>query len=471
MKWMVLFTIGVLSVQAQNQLGLRTSNYSGVNAILLNPSSFHSAPLRWDVNLVSAGAFAYNQFIYLQNTSALQLVGNKSSFAPLTTLGTEAQSAANTIYYNYFDQHQAFGQSVNAFITGPSLQLRVGKLSMGLFTNSRVAFSAARIDEQLDYYSLNDWGLGETKQMAPFTIASMAWAEVGINAATTLKSNLKRKVLMGATLKYLVGFDGSYFRNTQSSTLTRVDDNIYQYDGGPIEYAYTSAFTGENISHNGSGFSTDIGFTYIQKSKNRKPYQWKLGASLIDIGFIRFTTGSQKQRYTNEQDVNIEPSIINSTNLDEISSGLSTQVYNDANSSRVSERFTIATPSAVSFQFDYALHPYWFLNTVVNRRLNLSSVSIARENFWSASVRYESTWLEVGLPVVLYDDRHLRVGTWVRLWMLTIGSDHINSLLFKQRQFAGSDIYLSLRLNPHNLYFKRSKSSKMPSRSFENCYF
>ena len=36
----------------------------------------------------------------------------------------------------------------------------------------------------------------------------------------------------------------------------------------------------------------------------------------------------------------------------------------------------------------------------------------------------------------------------MRLGLLTIGSDHINALLFGQPKFRGADVYMSLKIMP-----------------------
>jgi hypothetical protein len=62
--------------------------------------------------------------------------------------------------------------------------------------------------------------------------------------------------------------------------------------------------------------------------------------------------------------------------------------------------------------------------------------------------RFEKRWFEAGASLSLTEDKWFGVGTYVRLGLLTIGSDHINALIFGQPKFRGADVYMSLKIMP-----------------------
>ncbi len=466
-----LLILAVSSVQAQNQLGLRTSNYTGVNSLLLNPAAFHSAPLSWDVNLVSTGAFFYNEFVYVENTNLLRLLNHDGPFLSRPdNQALEVMDNPDALYYNFFDQRSSFSNSGNAFVTGPSVAIGFNTFSVGIFTNFRVAGAANRLDEDLDYFSLDTWMTGETKNINPLNSSGMAWSEVGINVATTVKKDHNSKLDAGINLKYLMGHEAFFARSRNEARVTSLADTSI-VRGGPFDYGIASSAANEGFGINGSGISADLGFTCIKKSSREKPYAWRLGVSLLDIGFIHFDQNAQKHQLTGSDFYTLDRSALSASNtIEELLMSTSQEALGDPNQSLAARDFTILTPGALSVQFDYALHQNWFVNTTVNRRFNLHPITVDRENFWSVAVRYESTWFEAGVPLVLYNDQHLRVGSWVRFAFLTIGSDHINSIFFKQDQFAGSDVYLALRINSLNNPFGAKGGSK-GKRSPEKCYF
>ena len=54
---------------AQEQLGLRLDNYSGANAITLNPAANATCAFGWDVNLIGIGIGGSNNMAYIENAS------------------------------------------------------------------------------------------------------------------------------------------------------------------------------------------------------------------------------------------------------------------------------------------------------------------------------------------------------------------------------------------------------------------
>lgn len=468
----ILFCLVFFSLKAQNQLGLRTSNYTGVNGILLNPSSFQSSTYTWDVNIIGAGIFMYNEFAYMENTSLMGLLTHNGPINYRSMSPEAPPNDPNALYFNFFDQTDRFSNSGNLFIHGPSGMVRFGKYSVGLFTNFRAAGAGNRLDRDLDHLSLDGWVAGDTKIFSPFNMSIMAWSEIGLNLSTTVKKKLSHKIDIGINLKYIIGHEAFYFRNRNSTTVTSLNDTTV-IDGGPLEYGIASSLANGGFGINGSGFSTDIGFTYIKIKDRSKRYDWKLGVSIVDLGFIHFDQNAQKHILNEGTVYELDQNnIANADGIDGTLESISQEAFGNASQSRTANDFTILTPSAVSVQFDYPINKRWYLNATANRRFNLHPVTIDRENFFSVSGRYETPLFEVGVPVVLYNDQHLRVGTWVRFGWLTVGSDHINSVVLNQSQFAGSDVYFSIRINGQNNPFSKKKRGRNgKKRDLENCYF
>ncbi|HMC86941.1 MAG TPA: hypothetical protein VKI61_15545, partial [Chitinophagaceae bacterium] len=72
MKKMVLFFACLqasVCVFAQQNIGIRNSNYAGIQGALLNPSSIADSKLKWDVNVISAGEVFDNTFLYAPKKS------------------------------------------------------------------------------------------------------------------------------------------------------------------------------------------------------------------------------------------------------------------------------------------------------------------------------------------------------------------------------------------------------------------
>ncbi|MBK6643971.1 MAG: hypothetical protein IPG39_23475 [Bacteroidetes bacterium] len=53
------------NVYSQDMLGIRGSNYSGLQGLGINPASIHTSRLDIDINLFTIGVTAENDFIYI----------------------------------------------------------------------------------------------------------------------------------------------------------------------------------------------------------------------------------------------------------------------------------------------------------------------------------------------------------------------------------------------------------------------
>ena len=111
-------------------------------------------------------------------------------------------------------------------------------------------------------------------------------------------------------------------------------------------------------------------------------------------------------------------------------------------------------PAALSVQVDRALPKNFYISALAVRRIKFKAPGVDRANILAITPRYERRWFEVATPVVLYDDKDLRLGASIKLAFLTIGSDNVLSI-FRKHNFSGSDIYVALKLNP---FLNRSKS-------------
>src|SRR5215510_2784141 len=73
----LLFFHCVMYTTAQQYLGIRNSNYSGIQGATLNPSSIADSRLKWDINVFSTNTVFDNTFLYIPRDS-LHLFGFKN---------------------------------------------------------------------------------------------------------------------------------------------------------------------------------------------------------------------------------------------------------------------------------------------------------------------------------------------------------------------------------------------------------
>ena len=96
----------------------------------------------------------------------------------------------------------------------------------------------------------------------------------------------------------------------------------------------------------------------------------------------------------------------------------------------------------------------------------LSSKQIEKENIVVTSIRYETRFFELGLPFTLYNDNDLRLGLWVRIGPIIIGSDNFAPIFIEQNQLSGADIYFAIRINNLNTNLKNNKNRSQKERCY-----
>jgi hypothetical protein len=365
---------------------------------------------------------------------------------------------------------------VNAFVTLPSFVFQKNGKSFGLILNARTAFSANRIDPDLDYFSLANWDFAESKNIAKIKTAGMAWGEAGLHYGQSLVETPKGQLNIGGTLKYLAGMDAYFVKSAKLSDVVKYSDSILVSNSAVtygIATGLESDLSGYKPQVNGHGVGLDVGVEYkIASQDKQKPYQWKFGVSLMDLGFIRFGKNAQKHKVNVAQTFDIlTASYEDIESIEDLYTINSTEALNDPLQSKVADKFNLLTPAGISFQVDYAVHPMFYINATLNRRIRFDGPQVERENFLSLTPRVEHKWFELGLPLVLYNDVEPRLGMWVRLAYLTVGSDNFTSLVMKQKKLHGTDIYMAVNLLCFGGNKKNGRSKKSMSNDSYGCYY
>lgn len=436
---------------AQQQLGLRLENYAGASSLTLNPAGNLTNPLKWDIRLAGAGLFFENNYFFIQQTSTLDLLRHANGAEFKLAKNLEGQAAPDAYIIDFYNDHPKRYVAFNGYVDGPSVVVKIGENhSAGIFTRLRSAVSTHGIINEFSYYKYDGRPFFDPFQVPKFQAALMTWAEIGLNYALKIP-NTNGYLGIGANVRYLQGFEAAYVENNGTWEHTKMPGNTISVAHPNGHFGYTSsALHGDGVTANGSGFGFDLGATQVFEDGSDF-YKLRLGASLLDIGYLRYSSNAADHRVTTTGTPTLAlddyEQFKNADQFDDLVQLFSQQTLGDSLASKVANEFTLTLPTAISLQADYAIADYFFANATLVQRISLGGVTARRGNLFALTPRFEHRWLSASLPLSIYNWKDVRIGLAARLGFLVIGTDNLGSF-FNQARYTGTDFYIALKINP-----------------------
>jgi len=478
----LFLSLNAVCLLGQEQLGLRLENYSGINSVFLNPSATISTPLKWDVNLASVGLFVENNYGFIQRASAFALFSQRENLdmGYAWDFNNESSLPENLFLANFFDDGKDRYVSSLSTINGPSAMVKIKEHTIGAFYNYRFAFGAPNIPTNLSLYTYDKRDFFDAFPVAPFDGSVMVWDEIGFNYAYKIETNAGF-LSIGTNIKYLRGKEAAYFENVNAFDLIKIGQDSIASDLATIEFGLTTAsLQAETFANKttGTGFGLDIGASATFGGFKDEGYTLKIGAALLDFGYIDFNQDAQQHRVevTQYREITVEDfgGIQGVEEYNEFLQRVSEITTGSATESLKGNEFRMFLPAGISLQADYSFDEHLFLNATIVQGLRLGKPGIARNNIIAVSPRFEHRWFSVQLPIILHNYNNVRIGLSGRIAFLTIGSDNLTSLIGRSSDFTGTDIYVGLKINPFNTEGADRYSGpgrKRLGRKKVKCYF
>ena len=455
-------------VVGQSMLGVVSSNYSGVYGINLNPAGMVISRLYMDFNLVAAQSSMGNNYIYLERSDFFNYLFHKTVPIYYTS---ENEERNYTIYQNT----NKYNGIIDQWLIGPGAMVADGKHAYGITTGFRTNFSFHNLPsdigvflyEAIDYDQQHGITYNHDEKIQ---VGSLAWFELGLSYAYNFKRYKWESWSAGITVKPLFGSMATYTSIENLSYQVYNDDSASVYNAD-INYGYSVPIDYDNNNFpqspliRGFGWGLNLGVVYTKTTKGHSTahynrlceqrydaYNYKIGISLLDIGYIRFNKGAQQTTFQSTQTEWYKPydTLPNGT-LNEINAKINSYFFDNAEEVIQSKKFTMTTPAALSLQYDHAVKDYLFVNATVIWGFNIGSESVKRASIIAITPRFETARLEVSLPLSIYEWGWLspRIGLSMRYGNFFLGIDKINTLI-GLGDFNGFDVYAGLRLNLSN---------------------
>jgi hypothetical protein len=480
----LLFAVAGSPAMGQEMLGLVNSNYAGSMGVSMNPSSMANSKIRVDYSIFTIRSFVENNYFYLpaKEASFFKIINGSYRFPFFAKPYGEGE---RNVYSYYMDPSNK-NIFVNSRIDGPGIMFGLNDHILSIHTSYRMVSSTRGLPFDIanfSYYAMDFYPQHNIYyERGNYRMASMAWWEIGMSYATILARPFKTLWSAGITLNWLGGYSGAYLDGRETDYIVYNDSilNLDYLDGEiglslPVDYD-TDEVDFFNPLIRGTGLGIDLGITfqyrdkpYMRKYKGQyyrkgfEDYLYKVGFSLLDLGWVTFNKDAEKHSYDGVSNHHLNVNYLQYTNIHDELAAVSELLYGDPDASYRDDQFRLYLPMAASVQFDYHPSGPWFLNGTLVVPLTVATPMLERPMILAMTPRYETKELEVSLPMIFYDVIYPRLGISVRFHGLTIGSDNLGGFL-GYKDFTGYDFYINYKVNLNG--------SKKPFHSKSNpCWF
>ncbi|MBL7923052.1 MAG: hypothetical protein JNL88_02530 [Bacteroidia bacterium] len=435
---------------AQEMWGAAPGNYAGQMGIDLNPASIADAPYRWEIHFVSLDASILNNYMYLKGDSRLIRKSVK---------GESVEEDKFTDRYTRNPDKFAYG---SAFLKYPAFIWSGKKLSAAFHVSTRAELSASKVPYHLAKYLKEgfDYNPQQNTNYAVRNLRAglLTWHEFGVTIAGVLHDSKEYFWTGGVTLNYNYGLTGVYVRLDDADYILPAD-TLLIVNNIQAEYGHALPDNGtrgsnDPLAKRGKGYSFTAGvqffknrneafFNPCKRNNGEKPYDYRLGVSLMDIGYLHYTEGTRTYLFDNRNTAWFGIDTVKFDDWVTTDSILSEQFYGNSRSSRDQRSMRMVLPAAASVQLDVPFNENVFLNLSILQRIPFGPYSLRRANQVALTPRYESRHFEISMPFSFYEQFRPRIGLGLRFGILTIGTDMISPLLGITDSY-GADLYFGL---------------------------
>lgn len=440
----------MLFIKAQSFNGFIHSDFSGVIGAQLQPANLAGSPYKYDFSIVNGNYFLTNNAAYLSSNETgrgfVRFTDNDQRYLNGNVglggfSGMVALPANEALGFTY--RIRAHGSAIDF---SPELVSQTGRFTQPQFLN-------AQADNQSGEF------------------ATALWRELGLTYAKVIKDDGFHRWKAGGTVKLI---------NARGSAYLAVRDVDYQTDGNGITtltnmelaFGYSSnldefeQFDGnENLNRLpaliGNKVSLDFGVVYErvafrqpEKDKNGTnrnrdiDYEFKLSASITDIGSLNFNHGSASTQALGVLGAT------NTENLDTLFSnivsfrGFVNSLATVAQTVDINGEYTMSLPTTLNLGYDYNFGNNYYIGAAA--RIDLTSLSSAdyRLNYQHSltiSPRWEKEIKGVYLPIYVNQQGAVHLGLAGRYGPLTLGTHSLGSLLSKEPDTGA--FFFSININ------------------------
>lgn len=506
----ILFAVALLATSlisnAQEFLGIRQSNYSGVMGLDLNPSSIADNRMKFDAVLFGASVSGYNNHAYF-NPRKMPFWWIKSFDEENPTANAwmndddleKLVSADSLDYYNSMGKGQFFefdngkkdrSAFVNAEVDIFNIMVSINqKRSIGFQIKNRTFFNLDKVSPQLIRLATNEFDFRNLFDIdltdADMNLSSNSWNEYNFAYAQVLKDDNQHFWKMGGKLKFLQGI-GSFYFYSDNVDYNISNDTTANYIQGDFDYGYSDNLGGyvepidngtinEEFSasellrkYSNLGLGLDIGVTYEFRPnyqshkydmdnktdlwrKDQNKYKLRVGAAINDIGGMRYKKGDLSRNFS------MQTGIFDLQEFDGVKGfrSLDSTILRLADQGDITFRsddgeYYMNLPTHANLDVDYHVWKNFYANYYM--RVNLLFMkdrnAVHYPNSFAVTPRWEKAWWGVSLPFSYSTVSGFRYGIGLRAGPLVVGTGDFKPFIAPGRdtKVRGGDFYVALKV-------------------------
>jgi outer membrane protein OmpA-like peptidoglycan-associated protein len=475
MKRILLIVIAALTffgAQAQDLLGVGSSNYGGLSSVQINPANLADNRLKFEIQLFGTGFGVANNFIGFKPSYLVREGGLTSSNYPLLDPTPPTEDFTNA---NFKDKRSAFVYN-NIYL--PSLLISINeKNAFSLSARARTYFNLDGVDEELyrfGYNSLNYPSLYNTRITNDrLSVQTMSWMEYALGYGRVLIDKEKHFLKAGVSIKALQGLQSAYLYVDNLDYEINSDSTISLYNAD-IQYGHSSNFEASQdnanlrvVSNLGLGFDFGViyewrpdyakhkhdmdGETNVWK-RNENKYKLKVGVSMTDLGGVKFSKGGQSGDFTaNTSSWDISKLDFGTTPIAALDDTLTARFGGSSGDAN----YKMNLPTAFSTQIDYHIWKDLYINQTNFIAFGFNSNPNKVHDFTTISVtpRWDHRIAGVSIPISYNSLMGTRTGIALRVGPVTLGTSSIypyRAFLrgdgFGEKDITGLDAYVMVRI-------------------------
>ncbi len=466
------------NIYAQNYLGLRQSNYSGILGADLNPSTIVDNRYQFHMTVVGANVDFYNTYF----SSDVGMLGSMNAFSDSTFFDNHiSQNTSQDIHSVY----------LNNEINGPSFLVSLSDVSaLGFTYKLRTYFNLDGVGtpiaqlglEELKYEDL--WRI--RIQNESLSLQTMSWAEYGANYARVVYDENEHYIKVGARMKLLQGIQAAYlfvddleYEFTNNDTLS-----LFESD---IDYGHSTNYDvgDENIKYrfeSNPGVGIDIGVEYEWRPDweeykykmdgrddiwraDKNKYKLKAGFSVLDIGRIKFTKGQYSRNFHADiDDWDISNLGIESVyTFDSIINTTFSYLGGDVG------EFKMNLPTTIVLNADYHIWQDFYANGMAYMAFQFNKDKNKVHNFsnYTLTPRFDHKHFGVSAPLSYSNMAGFRMGLGLRAGPIAFGTGNLFGFIGSGNNY-GADAYFIASI-PVYKKIPKDKDGDFVSNPFDDC--